>query len=263
MSKGINKGIISAYNNGILRGAGLMPNGEAFYGAVDLALANPGFGVGIHVSLVGERCIAPADKLPGLADPDGNLPESYWEFVRRYISRRFGIDQIRAEIEAQFEMALSTGIKFTHVDSHQHLHVIPRVFDIVLDLAKSAGISTIRIPAERRRFSPSARGIQLFVLSLLCRVCRRRAIRAGMRVADHFWGLADSGRMDEIHLTAVLKSLGPGINEVMCHPGIADAATIARYGWGYRWDDEHAALVSPAIQALVDKAGIRLASFHD
>ena len=84
-----------------------------------------------------------------------------------------------------------------------------------------------------------------------------------MRVADHFWGLADSGRMDEEYLAAVVKSLRPGINEVMCHPGIADAATIARYGWGYRWDDEHAALVSPAIQGLVDEAGIRLASFRD
>ena len=240
-----------------------MPNGDAFDDAVEIASANPGLGVGLHISLVGGRCVAPADDLHGLTGPDGNLPASYSAFVQAYISRRFRMAQVRAEIEAQFERALSTGITFTHVDSHQHLHMLPSVFNVVLDLAKSSGIRTIRIPAERKRIPASSRGLQTSILLLLCRVCRRRAAVAGMRVVDHFWGLADSGRMDETHLTAILKSLSPGVNEIMCHPGLADAETRARYDWGYRWDDEHSALVSSAIRLIVEERGIRLAGFGE
>lgn len=263
MSRGINEGIISAFHNGILSSTSLMPNGDAFDDAVEMASANPGLGIGIHISLIGERCVAPADNPHGLAGPDGNLPASYSAFVQAYISRRFRMAQVRAEIEAQFERALSTGIPFTHVDSHQHLHMLPSVFDVVLDLARRSGIHTIRIPAERKRIAPSSRGLQTSILLLLCRLCRRRAAGAGMRVVDHFWGLADSGRMDEAHLTAILKSLRPSVNEIMCHPGLADAETKARYNWGYRWDDEHSALVSPAIRRIVETRGIRLASFGE
>ena len=60
LSKEINKGIVSAFHNGILRSTSLMPNGDAFDNAVEIALANPGLGIGIHISLVGERHVAAA-----------------------------------------------------------------------------------------------------------------------------------------------------------------------------------------------------------
>ena len=48
LSSGINRGIESAYREGILRSASLMPNGAAFADAVRIARENPGLGVGIH-----------------------------------------------------------------------------------------------------------------------------------------------------------------------------------------------------------------------
>ena len=86
---------------------------------------------------------------------------------------------------------------------------------------------------------------------------------AGLRTADWFWGLGVSGKMNEANLTDTLTRLHPGINEIMCHPGIGDAETSERYEWGYSWDDELAALKSDSVKAFVEENGIRLASFAD
>jgi hopanoid biosynthesis associated protein HpnK len=266
LSEGINRGIQPAFLQGILRSTSLMPNGPAFADAARIVGSTPGLDVGIHLSLVGERCVAPLGQVRGLAGPDGSLPASYASFIKAYALRRFGLRQIRAEIEAQVGRVLDAGIKPTHLDSHQHLHILPGILDIVLDVAKASGIRVVRLPLERggvgRRLF-SLRSLQLGVLSLLCRNAVKKMRRAGMRCADHFWGLGVSGHMSEANLVQILNRLHPGVNEIMCHPGFSDPATEKRYPWGYRWDDEAAALRSDAIRRTVEERHIRLAGFGD
>ncbi|MCL5105418.1 MAG: hopanoid biosynthesis-associated protein HpnK [Armatimonadetes bacterium] len=264
LSEQINQGIESAFQQGILRSASLMPNGAAFDDAVQIARRNPGLGVGVHISLVDEHCTAAPDEVRGLIDRDGCLPHSYGAFIAAYAGGRFGIREIRAEVSAQVARALETGLDLTHIDSHQHLHVLPRIRRVVLDAARSAGIGVVRVPYERGTFGSrmfSARGAQVSALSLLAAAFGARAGRAGMRHADHFWGLAASGHMDETALCAVLGQLRDGVNEIMMHPGFTDAKTSERYQWGYRWDDEAAALVSERVRQAVRERDIRLANF--
>ena len=46
------------------------------------------------------------------------------------------------EIEAQIVRVLRAGIRPTHLDSHQHVHLMPGVFDLTLDLAEAYKIRT-------------------------------------------------------------------------------------------------------------------------
>jgi predicted glycoside hydrolase/deacetylase ChbG (UPF0249 family) len=69
--------------------------------------------------------------------------------------------------------------------------------------------------------------------------------------------------MNEASLLATLGCLKSGVNEIMMHPGFSDSETAARYDWGYHWDDEYAALVSPSVRSFVEERGVRLASFAD
>jgi predicted glycoside hydrolase/deacetylase ChbG (UPF0249 family) len=69
--------------------------------------------------------------------------------------------------------------------------------------------------------------------------------------------------MDEHNLLATLGRMGAGINEIMCHPGLADSATASRYPWGYHWDDETSALRSSAVRRVVEDYGIILSNFHN
>lgn len=241
-----------------------MPNGAGFADAVRIARENPGLGVGIHVSLVGEQCIAPAEKLRGFAAGDGSLPCSYGMFIKAFLLRRFSIAEARTEIEAQVTKVLATGITPTHIDSHQHLHMLPGIFEVVLAVAQSIGINTIRIPLDINTQSASAaRRLQIHILSLFCKHKAKMLAKAGMRFANHFYGLGDSGNMNEAKLLTALNRLKPGVNEIMMHPGFGDSETAARYGWGYLWDDECAALIAPKVRERIEECGVRLTNFAD
>jgi hopanoid biosynthesis associated protein HpnK len=264
LSSGINRGIESAYLEGILRSASLMPNGVAFADAVKIARENPGLGVGVHVSLVGEHCVAPAGQLRGLAAEDGSLPRSYGVFIKAFLLRRFGIAEVRAEIEAQVTRVLAAGITPTHIDFHQHLHMLPRIFEIVIAVAQEMGIKTVRIPLDKSaRSSFPARRAQIRILSLLCKHNVKMLASTGIRFANHFHGLGNSGHMNEARLLAMLDCLKPGVNEIMMHPGLGDSETAARYDWDYRWDDEYAALIAPRVRNHVNERELRLANFAD
>ncbi|HEY3299091.1 MAG TPA: ChbG/HpnK family deacetylase [Armatimonadota bacterium] len=266
LSEGINRGILSAFHEGILRSASLMPNGAAFTDAVSLARNNPDLGVGIHLSLVDERCVANAEAVRGLADKDSMLPGSYTSFVKGYFLKNFGISQIRAEMEAQVQKFLETGLKPTHIDSHQHLHIMPGIFEAVLEIAEKSDIRVVRVPLERGGVFPRSfdmRGASLIFLNALCGRASRKARASGFLVADHFWGLDASGRMNEENLVRALNSLRPGVNEIMCHPGFSDAASRQRYPWGYQWDEEAAALKSESVRKIISDNNVRLASFRE
>lgn len=259
LSSGINRGIRQAYNQGILRSASLMANGPAFAEAVAIAGATPGLSVGVHLSLVGEKCAAPLSLVRGLAGEEGFLPPSHLSFLRGYLRGRFGPAQIRAEIDAQILRILDAGLVPTHIDSHQHLHLLPGVLEIVLEIARRAGISVIRIPWER---SPiGGRWPQKRVLGWFSQKAARKIRAAQMRSPDHFFGFGLSGRLDERNLLRILGRLGPGVNEVMCHPGFPDGAA-ERHNWGYLWEAELAALCSPAVRSFIDREDIRISAFR-
>ncbi len=211
-----------------------MPNGQAFEDALDIASDAPGLGVGIHLSLVGERCVAPARELGGLATRDELLPASYKQFLFGLTLRRFGARELRSEIRAQVAKVLDSGVKPTHLDSHQHLHVLPGVFRIVLEAAKSAEIGVIRVPIDRAwvfRVPVTPRGAQVTTVSTFSRLCSAKLRRDGIRFAPFFWGMSVSGRMAENALVRTVGRLRPGVNEIMCHPGYSSPETAKRYRW--------------------------------
>jgi len=59
----------------------------------------------------------------------------------------------------------------------------------------------------------------------------------------------------------VLELLTPGVNELMCHPGDADATAPARSASEYHRDEEAAALTAPSVRAVLATRGARLAHF--
>ena len=54
---------------------------------------------------------------------------------------------MKRECTAQLDRFLDTGLVPTHADSHQHMHVLPGIIDIILDLCLDHGIPAVRIPS--------------------------------------------------------------------------------------------------------------------
>ena len=145
----INAGIIKGCRDGFITSTSLMCSGAAFDDAVLQAKAIPALGVGIHLTLVGGgKPLLQARQLRTLVDEDGLLPADYTVFAKRWYAGRIKKAEVVSELQAQLERGLSCGLEITHVDSHQHLHVLPGIADIVLDLCSAFGIKKIRMPQE-------------------------------------------------------------------------------------------------------------------
>lgn len=123
----INKAIIYAYKNGVVRSTSMLVTREGFDEAVSLAKENPGLGIGLHIDL--DKYFDIEHGVGAVKGWIGNIP-----------SRQI----IKDEIKRQIEKFLSAGIKIDHFDSHHHTHLFPEVLSVVIDLCKEYGVDKIR-----------------------------------------------------------------------------------------------------------------------
>lgn len=106
---GVNRGIIEAYERGIVTSTSLMINGQATREAVKLAKENPGLGLGLHFVLTDEdaRGLRVAQKAIGVV------------FAKK----------VGEELNAQFKKFQRLIGKIPdHIDAHHHVHKLPRIY---------------------------------------------------------------------------------------------------------------------------------------
>jgi predicted glycoside hydrolase/deacetylase ChbG (UPF0249 family) len=201
--------------------------------------------------------------IPTLLDGAGRFHPHTTSFVKHYFAGRIALPDIERELDAQIARVLRSGIRASHLDGHQHVHMLPGVRRVAGQLAKKYGIPAIRFPKEPpkpymlRDGGSMARLLQLVALNAFCAVADTR----GARRPDHFVGFFYGGRLSKPNLMRVLESLPKdGTCELMCHPGRQDAGS-ARTHWKYHWQEELDALTAPEIGEWLHVRGIELVSY--
>ena len=264
IAEAVNSGIVDAHDRGIVTSTSIMATGPAFEHAVGLARMRPRLAVGVHLVLTEDRPLTGAEAAATLVGPDGKFAPHIVQLLGWQIRRGISLSEVRRELEAQIVRARDAGIAISHLDGHQHVHVLPGVSRIVAELAAAHGIRAVRYPAERvRRYmlhglKAARRVAEQAALGLFCAASPLKHLRR----SDDFVGFYFGGSLDETNLATVLAGLPPGRTvELMCHPGGDD--TRDERGWRYRWAAERAALTSPRIRDLVAARGVQLVSYRD
>ena len=265
LTTGVNQGILRAFKDGIVTSASLLVTGSAFEDAVALARLNPELDVGPHLTLVEERAVLGPELIPTLVDETGRLPRTSGEFFRRAFLGRINWDEVEREIAAQIARFQKTGLRLSHLNSHQHLHMFPPVFKIVRRLTRGMDNVWIRNPAGPWRKAPGVRmerWVQQLGLNLTCLVTRGLHDPRLLQMPDGMYGFEVGGCLTRAALEQILRKIPDGLYELICHPGEDDADTRTRYGhWGYRWAEELEALTAPETRQVLEKQGIALTSF--
>jgi len=265
LTPAVNRGVVRAFQNGIVTSASLLVTGGAFEEAVALARQNPKLDVGLHLTLVEERAVLDPDAIPTLVDQSGHFPRTSGEFIRRAILGGISWYEVEREIAAQIALFQKTGLPLSHLDSHQHLHMFPPVFQIVRRLARWAENVWIRNPVGPWRKSPDTpmgRWLRLLGLNLTSLSARAFQGRPLPQMPDAMYGFEVSGCLTRRALEQILRNIPDGLYELVCHPGEDDADTQARYRhWGYHWADELKALTAPETRVVLKENGIALTSF--
>jgi predicted glycoside hydrolase/deacetylase ChbG (UPF0249 family) len=256
LTEATSRAIIDCHRHGVCTSTSLLTLAPAFASTVDWLADVPELGVGVHLALVGEDPpLLPPGRVPSLVDADGALMPSWREFMRRAATGRVRIAEVEAELAAQVDLALSSGVRLTHLDSHQHLHQWPTLFGVVRRLAAKAGVRAVR----------TTRSGGVGPLDWLGRLAAARARRAGLGTTERFLGFSESGRLTEAAMLHLLDRVPDGIAsvEIGCHPGADVDEARGRYDWGFHWAEERACLMSERVAERIAARGLRLSTFGD
>jgi hopanoid biosynthesis associated protein HpnK len=230
LTRGINRAIAELHAAGALTSATLMANGPAFDDAVTIALANPTLGVGCHIVLTDGTPVSPPETIPSLVGADGkNFRPNVTDFFLAALRGKLSAGEIQHEALTQIQKLQRTGINVTHVDTHKHTHVLPRIALPLLAAAENAGVRAIRNPFEERWSlalgnSPLITRLKLRILhSLRPRFFALPQIRdRRILTTDGTIGISATGSLDATTLRTFIDALPNGLWEMVCHPGYND-----------------------------------------
>src|SRR4029079_11233935 len=199
------RGALEAAERGIVTAVSVAPVGEAFDEAIAELRRVPQLDVGAHLVLVGERPLSLPAEVPSLVGRDGRLPSGFAAFCFRYARGGVRRDEVRRELGGQLDRCLDTVLAVLHLNSHQHLHALPRIFDEVTALAAARGIPFVRVPEDPLLPPPlTPRALALRGLRSLARPCRSRlGTSSSIESLDGTLGLAAAGHLTASRLRAI------------------------------------------------------------
>jgi len=262
-STAVNAAVLQAHREGILTSASLMVTGDAFEEAVRLARATPTLAVGLHLVLVGGRAALPHQEIPHLVDSSGRFPDDPLRVGLRYAFSRAAQAELAREVVAQFERFAAAGLPLSHVDGHEHLHVHPVVFNLLLPLAEQYGAGGVRLPRDDlwlalryNRRQTAAKIAWAISLGLVCHWCERRLRGRRLSVTRRAYGVMQSGQMQEAYVVELLRCLREPAVELYFHP----STTAQTEALGPNPGDL-AALLSPTVRRVIAERNLRLAAY--
>ncbi len=225
-----------------------------FSEVADYARAHPEADLGLHLTLTSEwktyrwGPVASKDRVRGLLDPMGYL----WPDVPPVVQHA-SAEEIEREIRAQVEEALRAGINPTHLDTHMGtLFANPAFFAAYVKVAHEYGVPF---------FAPHVPGVPKEVLALAGKngFLLDGFVVAGEHVKPEEWPAFYAG---------ILRSLKPGVTEVIVHLGFDNAElqaiTVDHPDFGSAWRQrDFDAVTSPEFKEELEENHVTLIGWRD
>jgi len=270
---GVNRAILEAHSHGVVTSATLMANGPAFAEAVQLAGTVPKLSIGCHVVLTDGEPVLGAERLPSLTS-GSHFRDGMIAFAARAIAGRIDGDEIAAEASAQILKIQSAGIAVSHIDTHKHTHLFPKILQPLLRAAANCGVRAVRNPFGPRLPLRSShllarpglwtRYAEVRILGAFAGKFREAVDREGFTTPDGTLGIVVTGALDETLFYAIARSIPEGTWEFVCHPGYNDADLQAgKTRLRESRETELRVLTLPAAREVLAQQGIELISYRE
>lgn len=219
MSKALNRAVLEGYQHGLLKSASLVANGSAFDEAINSIIPQcPDLGIGIHLNIM--EGISLCEDLTSLTNDKNEFNNSYINLLIKSYNKKETefLEQVEREFRRQIEKIMSK-TKVSHIDSHVHIHSIPKIFEIVCRLAKEYGIPQVRTQFEKIYFVPDIKKhVGFKYLSNLVKIA----------VLNTFT-IFNEGTIHKYELTTNDYIIGVGYTSMMDALTIAYGASVIKY----------------------------------
>lgn len=264
LSTGTNQAIISCHQAGSVSSTTALVNMPAVEQVGELVRCHPRLGVGLHFNLTCGQPVARATAVSSLVGSDRFfLGRGVAEMMA--VTGAYKAAHIRLELEAQWQRLLHLGVSPTHIDSHQHLHVFPMVFDVVAGFCREQQIP-VRIP---RPWRPALgvsfrRRLRRGMLSWMLRRNLNRwqdKILCNAGFASIFDLQLEPAAITWEHYRLILQCLHESPLELMVHPAMVDDEHRLQTRISEVSARDYAILRSPAFSREVAALGYELVNY--
>ena len=254
LTESINEGIAKACTEGIVTAVSVIPSGESFEDAIktikDLGLKE----IGAHLALTETKPILSKSR----------FYRNYSQFFFNLSIGKVKEADIYNELKAQLDLVKKIGVTITHINSHEHIHVVPQILNIFIRLAREYNIPAIRCLRGDRapgRFSLKE-NYKSILLKYFAGKTKDILNRSNLVFTDFFLGILDSGQLDINKIQKILTLLKDGVTELVCHPGFLSPEVLSNYPWHIGGELEIFALTDNRTKNFIKNSNIQLISYE-
>jgi predicted glycoside hydrolase/deacetylase ChbG (UPF0249 family) len=243
-SEAVTQGIIRAWKEGIVTSTSAQVNLPGALERIRTAhAANPTLPIGLHLDITEGKPVLPADQVPSLVDESGNFYSA--DEITTHLTE-ISLDELRAELHAQAELLIQSGVQFDHIDYHNHMLVLYTPFyPLVMELAQEYHVP-VRQPVPESVYgqikvsggSGSAAAMQEMISfgmrhpqlamkmmpDMTPDAFKKQAARLdALGIPTPNWFVdAFYNNATPTNMIAILEQLPPEVSEMMVHPGLDD-----------------------------------------
>ncbi len=231
MCKSVNDAIVDGYKNGILSSTCILANMDGFQDALSVLNDIEGIGFGIHLNIIeGKTVLDLPDKFSRLYDKDGFFNNGFLKIMFKSFD-----DDFMSEVELEFRSQIEKVLAFAfpdHLDSHVHVHAIPKIFELVCKLAKEYNIPCVRTQFENIYFDGNWKNflnpayyvnlLKIAILNFFTLINRKTLKHYGLKTNDCVIGVGYTSMMNE---NTIIKGIEKIKNkdvllQIICHPDL-------------------------------------------
>lgn len=216
LSERTNLGILQLLEKRIVTSTSILSNAQSLEHGVR---EGGDYDLGVHLAATLGRPLS--SQTSTLTDTDGFFCD-FSTFVGRYLRGRLSYHELYQEWSMQIERVLDHGVAPSHLDSHHHVHCLPKVRAIVEELAMRYGIRSVRSLQPKLEWSFfSRKEIILAGLSLFAAQNER------LVTADSILGVGLRLKKGNNPFLGLVRRDWEGVAELVCHPGLLDTSLHA------------------------------------
>ena len=201
-------GILRAHDHGVVTSTSILAACLRVEWVEELSL-RPNLARVAHLTLTEGKPLLGARYPQRFLTSDGSFPSRF-----RY-GRRCCYELDKSVIQEEFRLQIEAVLKYFDVsglDTHHHIHEVPSVFEIVLDLAQKYGVALRAMNATQRD------------------VCSKSGVMHPSVVMDTF--NSDGYSVERLWIDLLRIENSDGFIEVVCHPATNSKDPMTRYTEG-------------------------------
>ena len=240
------KEILKAWEDGVLDSISVIPNMSCFAECVRMYQFAKTSGkreplISVHLNVLDGKAVSDREKIPDLVDEEGFFCLTWGKlFLLNYGGRKKRKEigrQLKTEFTAQIRLVQEAlGLTGLRLDSHQHPHMIPFVFDVLMEISEESEIPVrfVRLAKEpvvpflrQAAFYPTYSPVNLIknvILNFFSATDRKKLEKRGISY-ELLWGLLMSGNMDMRRISELFSYMVKYAEkkktrlEILFHPG--------------------------------------------